>query len=150
MFTFYISCFKLLLILILILILILKQKTVPKSYFLTNQTNSSTINIHLVAVVWRLSRHWMMRLRAVSVPMVMSVPQKSLSMLATIPTTFIWFAREALFEETLSKWGLQQRLVVGLIVIVVVLVIILFNETTALLWRYTYLRVYVNESIVIN
>lgn len=43
---------------------------------------------HLVAVVEMVSTDSMIRWRAVSVPIVMSVPQKSLSIEPTIPTMF--------------------------------------------------------------
>lgn len=44
----------------------------------------------LCAVVVMASTTSMMRCRAESVPMVMSVPQKSLSMEPTMPTIFRW------------------------------------------------------------
>lgn len=48
---------------------------------------------HLCAVVVMASTISMMRCSAESVPMVMSVPQKSLSMEPTMPTMFRWLER---------------------------------------------------------
>lgn len=53
-------------------------------------TTFSAVAAHLCAVVVMASTISIMRCRAESVPMVISVPQKSLSMEPTMPTMFRW------------------------------------------------------------